>query len=149
METGRPGDYHRNRELTGIEECKWDLNNFFSHCIFLTACLCLHDSARFMTFKLLFIHLACFKKDLSTMPQFVMGLTSLYLNTSLWNEPPYIFYLWHTFQEMPLHFLWKGECIFHRLFVNKKAVFIDLWNTVSRAFYFYVCSRQSEMERGH
>ena len=34
-----------------IEECKWDLNNFFSHLIFLTVCLCLHEAARFMTFK--------------------------------------------------------------------------------------------------
>ena len=33
------------------EECKWELNNFFSHCIILTACPCLHGAARFMTFK--------------------------------------------------------------------------------------------------
>ena len=34
-----------------LEECKWNLNNFFSHCIFLTTCLYLHESAHFMTFK--------------------------------------------------------------------------------------------------
>ena len=34
-----------------LEECRWDLNNFFSHCVLLTACLCLHEAARFMTFK--------------------------------------------------------------------------------------------------
>ena len=28
-----------------------DLNNVFSHRIVLTACLCLHETARFMTFK--------------------------------------------------------------------------------------------------
>ena len=35
-----------------LEECKLDSNNFFSRCIFLTACQCLHESARFMTFKI-------------------------------------------------------------------------------------------------
>ena len=38
--------------LPNLEECKWDMNNFFSCCIFLTACLCLHESACFMTFNL-------------------------------------------------------------------------------------------------
>ena len=39
--------------LPDLEDCKWDLNDFFSHCIFLTACLCLQESARFMTFNIL------------------------------------------------------------------------------------------------
>ena len=44
-----------------LEECKWDLNNFFSHCIYLTACLCLHVAARFMNLGKVFI---CFKANL-------------------------------------------------------------------------------------
>ena len=43
-----------------MESCpnlRRDLNNFFSNCIVLTACLCLHEATHFMTFKEFFYNI--------------------------------------------------------------------------------------------
>ena len=37
--------------FSNLKRLKRDLNNFFSNCIVLTTCLCLHEAACFMTFK--------------------------------------------------------------------------------------------------
>ena len=52
-----------------LEECKWDLNNLFSHCIFSTACLCLHESAPFMTLKTFLNKIFVPKRTLITAPK--------------------------------------------------------------------------------
>ena len=43
-----------------LEECKWNLDNFFSHCIFLVASQCLYEAARFMISMLFKISSGCF-----------------------------------------------------------------------------------------
>ena len=60
--------------------------------------------------KLLFIHLTRFK-GLSTTPQFVTVSTSLILETSTKNGPPYVF-PWYPFQRHALSFLYIKKVIF-------------------------------------
>ena len=38
-----------------LRKCKWD--NFFSHCIVFTACLCLHEAVCFMTFMIAWFYI--------------------------------------------------------------------------------------------
>ena len=46
-------DFPRGRPSSDmLIECKRELNKFFSHCIVLTACLCLHEATCFLTFNL-------------------------------------------------------------------------------------------------
>ena len=52
---------HVSQLFPSLEECKWDLNNSFSHCIFLTACLYLHEFARFTTFNFWYQHVKSIK----------------------------------------------------------------------------------------
>ena len=50
---------------------------------------------------------------------------------------PYVFSLPGThFKGTPCYSFGKQNFIFHQLFINKKVVFIDLWNTVSHSFIF-------------
>ena len=44
----RPSSDKLKLHVSQREERKWELSNFFSHCIVLTACLCLHETARFL-----------------------------------------------------------------------------------------------------
>ena len=43
---------------------------------------------------------------------------------------------WYPFQGHALSFLLKTKVVVHQIFVNKKVVFIDLWNTVPHTFIF-------------
>ena len=79
----------------------------------------------------------------------VVRISYFYIWILLYGMNPRICFTSGThFKECRCIYFEKGDVIFHRLFVNKKTVFADLWNTVSHAF-FYICSRQPEMESSH
>ena len=74
------------------------------------------------------LYFAISKQFPSTTSQFVTEPRSLFLESSLWNATPYMFYPLQTFQGESFFFSFeKRNVIFHLFFKRKKVVFIDLW----------------------